>query len=461
MTIKRNLFIASLGIVVLTMAFFSCKKDISKIGVEVVGENPLKVSYMDTITIKVHSELIDSLRTDELSSHVMGAFKDPVFGTINASIYSQFRLKSGYEDFDFGTNPQLDSIVLYIAYTENEVYGDTLYNQKWTVYEVGEDMFLDTAYYSFQQLRTKADIIGQAQFVPNFDSVEYIDVVAEDTTTIMQPIRIPLSQELGMKLLTFDTLVYEDNDSFLEAFKGIFITTLDQDLPHSGGSLVNANFASDNTYIRLYYHNDEYPSDSLDNSLQYDYVVNFSTARYSNFNHYDYADADADFRAQVINGDTTLGDEKIYLQGLGGVRSVITFPYISKMDDYYKYAINEAKLLLYDVDETSNLAAIEDLTLSHKVTVDSSDYYYTITDASSGDLYFGGGYNSTDKNYYFRITQYMQDLIQGYNADNRLRIEIVGGAVHPNRLVAGGSNPLILSDKKLKLQLIYTKIENE
>lgn len=444
---------------VLALVIFSCKKDISKIGVNVVGDNPLKVTYVDTSSMIVHSELIDSLRTDELSVHIMGAIKDPVFGTMNASLYSQFRLKSGYEDYDFGTNPQLDSIVLYITYSETEVYGDTNYMQKWSVYEVGEDMFLDTAYYSFQQLRTQADVLGYAEFIPNFDSVEYIDVVAGDTTTILQPIRIPLSAELGMRLLAYDSLVYKDNESFMEAFKGIYITTIESNLPNSGGNLVSANFASDNTYIRLYYHNDEFPTDSLENSLQFDYVVNYSTARFSNFNHYDYHDADADFRAQVIDGDTTLSSEKVYLQGLGGVRTIVTFPHLPLMEDYDKFSINEAKLILSDIDETSNLPAIDELTLSYKVIIDSADYYYTITDASSGDLYFGGEYNSTNKNYTFRITQFMQDLLQGKNDDNKLRIEIVGGAIHGNRLVAGGSNPLIINDKRIKLQLIYTKIE--
>jgi len=332
----KKIFSSSLLMIILmTALLFSCKKDISKIGVDVVGANPLKVVYMDTVTIKAYSELIDSLRTDELSAHVLGAYKDPIFGTLNASIYSQFRLIGGFEDYDFGTNPVIDSVRLYIKYSDTDVYGDTNYMQNLTVYELGEDMLRDTFYYSFQNLRTKYDILGQTSFIPVFDSVQYID--GEDTLQKLRPITIPLANEFGTRLLMLDTLAYSSNEEFLKEFKGIYITTLDQNLPSFGGSLVNTNFDDDETYINLFYHNDE--ADSLEFKL----ATDFSTARFSNFNHYDYQDADPLFYQQVVEGDTTLGEQKLYMQGLAGVRTVIEFPYLHKMSDYYNYAVNEAK----------------------------------------------------------------------------------------------------------------------
>mgnify|MGYP002639602334 CR=1 FL=1 len=452
----KKILQSSLLILLATALLFSCKKDISNIGVDVVGENPLQVIYMDTITIHAHSELVDTLRTDELSSHVMGAYKDPVFGTMNASLYSEFHIAE--TDYDFGSNPQIDSIVLYIAYAENEVYGDTNYVHNWDVYELGEDMFVDTSYYSFQNLRTKNEIIGQVEFRPNFDSIDYYEIEGSDTLVEerrMRPVTIYLDNDLGQRLIDYDSAVYADNESFKEMFKGIYITTPESQVPSSGGSLVNIDFENDQTYIRLYYHNDNY------DSLTYNLVVNFSTARFSNFNHYDYQDADPDFRAQVIDGDTTLGNEKIYLQGLGGVRTILSFTHLNKMDDYYNYAVNEAKLFLWDVDETSNLAAIESLTLSHKVEFDSTINHYTIQDASSGDRYFSGDYNGDEKRYYFRITQYIQSLIKGDTYDNELRVEIIGGAIWPNRVVLGGGSPMINGEKKVALQILYTKIDQD
>lgn len=459
--IKMKKILASSLLIFLTAALlFSCKKDISNIGIDVVGENPLEVIYMDTITVEVYSELIDTLRTDELSSHVVGAIKDPIFGTLNASVYNQFRLEAGDEEHSFGVNPVLDSLILYIAYAETKTYGDTL-GQNWTVYELGEDFYKDSAYLSFENIRTKQEAIGQINFIPSFDTVDFYEYSDDniDTLRIIQRVTIPLSEELGTRLLENND-IYASNEAFLEAFKGIYITTLQEHLPSSGGSTVNLDFENDLTYIRMYYHNDS----TLDNdySLDFDYIVNLSTARFSNFNHYDYLDASPEFRAQLIDGDLSLGQEKIYMQGLAGVRTVIKFPYLNAMDDYYNYAVNEAKLFVYDIDDSDpKLPAIPSLTLSQKVSIDSTVNYYTIADASSGTMYFSGQYVNEDMRYYFRITQYIQDLIQGKTLDNELRLEIIGGAVHPNRLVAAGWNPMMNEEKKVKLQLTFTKIDSD
>jgi len=452
---KMNKIFSSSLLVILMAAFlFSCQKDISKIGVNVVGSNPLVVTYMDTITVRVHSELIDTLRSDELSSHVLGAYKDPTFGMLNASVYSQFRLPVGGDSWDFGEGAVLDSIILYIKYANTDIYGDTNYAQHLTVYEVGEDMSREDAYFSNQNLRIKNDVLGDKTFIPRFDSI----VDPNDTSKkIIRPINIPLSNEFGERLLNLDTSAYDNIENFLNEFKGLYITTLNENLPSSGGALVNTDFEDGSaTYIGLYYHNND------KDSLVYKYVVNFNAAHFSNFNHYGYQDATADFRQQVIDGDTTLGEQKIYMQGLAGVRTLIEFPYLNKMPDFYNYSVNDAKLFVYDIDTTSGYSAISSLTLSQELVVDSVANYYLISDASSGDRYFSGKYNFDGNRYYFRITQYIQDLIAGRTPGNKLRIEIVGGAVHPNRLVAAGWNPTAdLQDKKIQLQLIYTKIDND
>jgi len=472
MSNMNKIYSSSLLIILSAALLFSCTKDISKIGVDVVGKNPLEVVYTDTITIETYSELIDSLRTDELSAHVLGAMVDPVFGTTNASVYSQFRIVDEYETTPFiGENPELDSIILYIKYAEEKIYGDTNYLQHFTVYELGEELIRDTAYYAFQNLRTKSDIIGEANFTPRFDSVTYITKPDDpfntepDTLSRIRPIRIPLSDDFGNRLLNLDLEKYQTQEAFLEEFKGLYITTLNQNIPSSGGSMVTANLNDPKTYIMLYYHNDT--SSYMENGTEifynheFKYKVDINTARFSNYNHYDYVNADADFRRQVIDGETELGVQKIYMQGLGGVRTTIKFVHGHKIPDYYNYAVNEAKLLLYNVDEESNLLPIDNLTLSRKFIEDGDTSNFLISDASGGERYFGGTYNSSDERYYFRITQYIQQLIEGDTDDNDLRIEIIGGAVHPNRLVAGGSMPTGLEEKRMVLQLIYTKIDND
>lgn len=464
--IKMNkIYKSSLLILLMAALLFSCKKDISEIGVNVVGDNPLEVIKIDTFSIRAHSELVDSMRTDELSSHILGAYVDPVFGTFNASIYSQFRLEAGNEDFDFPENAVVDSVVLYLAYAENEVYGDTSYQHHISIYELGEQIYRDSAYYQFDNIRTKDELFAESQFVPSFDSVEVYkyneDDEQYDTTKILPAIVIPLSEEFGERLINYSPEVYGSNETFLEEFPGLYITTLDRNLPSSGGSLMDMDFLNDNTKITLYYHY----YDAEDDSTYYDefnLICNTNNARFGNYNHYDYFDASPEFKSQVIDGDTTLGEEMVYLQGLAGVRTIIEFPYIRKLDNAYNYAVNEAKLFLWDVnDPSSNLQAIASLSLSQEIELnDSTSAYYAISDASGGERYFNGKYNGTDRNYYFRITQFLQNLIQGNTVDNKLRVEIIGGAVNPNRTVLGGYNPMD-AEKRLHLQVIYTQIDSD
>lgn len=448
---------------------FSCKKDISEIGVNVVGENPLEVIYVDTFSVRAYSEIIDSMSTGRLSSHLFGAYTDPVFGTMNASIYSQFRLEAGNEEYQFQENAVYDSIILYLAYAKNEVYGDENYQQHISIYEIGDQLQYDSTYYHFQNMRTKDELLGEMLFVPDFDSVDYYDISDGDTLESGKkiiPLAIPLTDDLGLRLMEYDSSIYEDNATFMNEFAGLHMTTLDQHLPAGMGGLVNMNFLSDDTKIVLYYHYDDV-IDDVDTTInvEFNLVCNSNTARFGNYNHYGYHDASPEFKAQVLDLDTSnledYGQEQVYLQSLAGVRTIIEFPYLSEMDDYYNYAVNEAKLYLHNVDEeSSTLDPISSLTITYDVTVDSVDYEYTIPDAASGSNYFNGNYNSTDKNYYFRITQYLQDLIQGHNKTNQIKIQIIGGAVNANRSIIGGWNPMD-ETKKLHLQVVYTKIDSD
>ena len=479
----NKIFSSSL-LIILTAAllFSSCKKDISKVGVDVVGENPLKVVYMDTVTISVRSKIVDTLRSDQLSSHILGAYKDPVFGTLNASVYSQFAINTSYENSPFGTNnPVLDSIVLYIKHFDTTEYGsidESNYMHHLTVYELGDDILYDSVYYSFQNTRTKSEIIGDIVFQSRFDSIEYItkpsnpSIIDIDTFDIMRPITIPLSEEFGNSL--FENIqMYTSPEDFTDAFKGLYITTLDENLPSSGGAVLNTVFNNDQTYIGLYYHNDtsyyiDYIIENNDtisrDTVRYNnlfkYETNQGTARFSNYNHYGYQDADPEFIRNVVDQGTPRDSSKLYMQSLGGVETYITFPHLTKLDDYYNYAINEAKLIIHNIDEDGLYRAIPSLTLSHKVTLDSITNYYLVEDATSGDMYFSGDYNFDEERYFFRITQYLQRLIEGNTDDSELKLQIIGSAVTPNRLIGGGWNPIGMEDKRISLEIIYTKIND-
>ena len=65
---------------------------------------------LTTFTIKE-----DSIKSDDLSSSLLGSYVDPVFGKTNASFLTQFVASSN--QLDFGSNPIADSIVLSMTYS--------------------------------------------------------------------------------------------------------------------------------------------------------------------------------------------------------------------------------------------------------------------------------------------------------------------------------------------------------
>jgi len=467
----NKIFLGSLYMILTAALLFSCTKDVSKIGVDVVGGNPLEVIYMDTVTIKIKTELIDSLRSDELSTNVIGAIKDPIFGMTNASLYSQFVITKEYDESPFiGPNPALDSIVLYISYADTSLYGDANYTQHLSVYEIGEEIWRDSTYYSFDNARIKNDLLGELSFIPTFDTIKYITkpnnpISTKPDTISLRPIKINLSNAIGEKLLNNPDM-YKTLDDFVKGFNGIYITTLGQNLPSSGGSTVNTIFNTPKTFLGLYYHNDTSSYENEDGETihynhEFIYYANNTAARFGNFNHYGYQDADADFYSQVIDGNEDLPNEKIYMQGLGGVKTTIQFSHLRQMDNYYNFAINEAKLILTNADIESPLKVIPSLTLSHSITVNDKTGNFLIVDASSGPNYFGGNYLEDDDRYIFRITQHLQQLIEGNTDDNIVDLEIVGGAIHPYRFVGYGPEPIQDIEKKVILQVVYTKIDND
>ena len=96
------------------MLFFNACKDPNDAGLGVLPDNDLiNAEYVDTFTITMRSQMIDSVRTGNLTQDMLGDYLDPEFGRISAGTAAQFRLTGA--NVVFGNNPAnltLDSIML-------------------------------------------------------------------------------------------------------------------------------------------------------------------------------------------------------------------------------------------------------------------------------------------------------------------------------------------------------------
>ena len=75
----------------------------------------------------------------------------------------------------------------------------------------------------------------------------------------------------------------------------------------SGGAIFSTNLLSTWSEMTLFYSNDE------EDSLVYPFIISTYAAYFGEFRH-NYATAQPAFRSQVLEGDTSLGKNTIYLQ---------------------------------------------------------------------------------------------------------------------------------------------------
>lgn len=426
---------------------FSCSKKPERIGDNLQpDQNSIQLFYTDTVSIVAYSVPEDSIRTDSPSNILFGSMKDPVFGSTTAGFFTQFRLSTN--GHSFGANPQLDSLVLQLAYSGH--YGDTTAIQTMQVYELEQNINIDSAYYSNRVLP-----VGETDFA----SYEFAPLPRTPFPfrgdTLPPLIRVPLtanSAALGEKILNASVTDLETTDNFKEFFNGLYITA---NPLATGGAISYLNLPSTLSRLTIYYSNDS------DDSLRYEFFITNSEAHFNRYDHNEFQDASSDFQNQVVQGDTLAGQQKLYVQAMSGVKTKILFPNITKMQDPSgnKIIINEAKLIIYASDLAEGYGAPSQMAL---VINDANKAYQVLPDQLEGDTYFGGKYKPSIKAYQYRITRYFQDMVlAGENKDNYgLYFLVFGASSKADRWVFNGTTPAADTLKPLKLQLIYS-IVNE
>jgi hypothetical protein len=424
----------------------SCTKKADEIGLNIQPPgDELLLSSTDTISVVAYSALEDSVRTDELSTSILGSFFDPVFGKTTASIFTEIRLTN--VQLNFGAGAVIDSIVLSLAHLS--IYGDKTSPQTFRVFEMTENINIDSAYYSNRMHSyDQANELGSISIVPPTDSTMV------DTIKVAPRLRIPLNQVLANKLLSGDSTNFSSNENFRQFFKGLFITA-DPAVASGQGALITYNLLTDRTNLTVYYHND------VADSLKYTFLITSSSARYNHYEHYDYMDADPQFRQQVIEGNTDLGNELLYLQALGGVRTYLKIPSLSALGamiasgNMPMISVNEAQIIFTNNETNGALAPPSRLVIGK--VIDDAGLTTLLDDQREGEGYFGGFYNTGNSDYRFRLSRYVQNRILNPDAEDFGLVLIIPGASSvPQRVVLNGT---AAESGSIKLVIKYTLVE--
>lgn len=438
---KFSWFSAGL-LMILALFLTTCKDENNGLGLNIQPPSDrLDVVSTDTTSVIAYSQIADSVKTDETSLSLLGSLLDPVFGKSTASFYTQFRLSESAHDF--GTTPYPDSLILSLDY--NGFYGDSTAAMTIKVYELADQLHVDSSYYSNQSVNIKSTLLAQKTFTPDFSSKV---VIGEDTLNPHLRINLnSLSSELAFKLLSAPADSMTDNTSFLNYFYGLYVTA---EPVNSGGSIIYFNLMSTLSEMTIYYHN------ATGDSLQFEYLINSNCARFGNFTH-DYSLGDPAFKAQVLDKDTSLGINICYVQALGGVKTFVRFPYIKNYYHNGKIAVNEARLFLSAYEPDAELDVASTLVMVSR----DADSGYTITqDQLEGASYFGGYYDKNLQGYWFRITGTVQELMRSADPDYGLEIYVSGGAVNAQRVLLNGISPQlpVAPEDRIKLIITYTTL---
>jgi len=437
----RRIISASLTAVILITFLTACNKKPDQVGLSLQPvSDELSVVFDNSTGLLSHSLREDSVRTDVnvVKTGMLGSMLDPVFGKTTAEIYSQFRLSENGQDF--GTAPELDSLILSLSYSG--FYGDSMSSQTITVFELDQDMDPDSAYYSNQSISDYGVELASVTFVPApGDSV----IVGGEPET--PQLRIRLSDDFAEKIMTADPSVFEDNESWLEFMKGFRITS---EPAMADGGIMSFDMLATNTALTIFYR-----TEASQDTLSFVFLSNSNCARFTAFDHNDYLDASADFKSQVLDGDTAAGNEKFYLQGMGGVKAQLRLPDIQEFFKDGNVAINEAKLIFNIYDDGSELAGPPQLGLA---MIDEEGDYIPLPDASEASSYYGGYLNEAEDQYYFRISRHVQRVLTGQTPNYPLALLITGSSFRANRLIIYGPDSLLNGENKMVLNVTYTKV---
>lgn len=424
--------------------FVSCKKMPEHVGSSLQPNSSyIKVSFTGENDIVAESEHIDSLSTKSASYSLVGNLNDPFFGNSNLSFYTQIGLTSN--SIIWGEGATADSIVLQMIYSG--YYGDTLDQLTMKVFEVTEDMTgASTNYYSNTSF-SHDNLLSDYTFTPKPKTKNNIS----DDTLTAAVIRIPIDKALGDRFIN-DESQFSSNNVFMKYFKGLYVSC---EPTNETGSICYFNLLNTKSYMRIYYHN------NYDTTF-YDFNISDKYVRFNHFEH-DYTTA----QSPISFNDTT-NNQYLYVQSTAGVRSRLTFPKLAQWakDMNTNVLINEAKLILTGANDMINGIYNDTVMFSQPVQLvvvkaNEDDSYSILPDQFVGTNYFNGMYDPTTDQVWFRISEYIQDLIlAGPEAENYgLFVYTYSGAFNAKRWIFHGPDSPDTTNR-VKLEIIYSQIDD-
>lgn len=424
---KKILFIV-LNLAIITL--LSCKKEISTIGKDGLDSTRfLDSEAIDTFQLETFTIEEDTLISSNLSVAMLGSYKDPEFGSVESEFYTQFRLQGFNPEFGDLSTTIIDSFVLGLEYRGH--YG-SLENQTFEVFELNEDLYKDSIYYSFHTKSTKPEnliLANHGNLKP--DPVSEIYIGSEK---VESQLRLYLDTNFARKLMQdaiTNPSIYESNENFLAHFKGLNVKVNNPSQNEKEGAILYFNLEDPLSKLTIYYRQN-------DVSKKFDFLINSECA---DFNHVTVNNSGKNVSNVITN--PILGNEVFYAQA-NKSRAVVKFTSIDNIpkNSVIHYAKLELPVSYYSLSPYFPSSLIS---VSTKIKSTDNNLYNTgIT----------GEYSNTSKSYSIDVKKHVQRIVNG-------EIENLGVYLSPAKMLSSTeriifNGTLTQNKKKPKLYIIYT-----
>lgn len=438
----------------------SCTKEPAVVDYD-TGHYPIDFDVDTTITLKAYTIRQDSLDTFNKTFGIIGAFNDPVFGYSSAGFFTQ--MVPNKTKYDANSVP--DSLILTFAISG--VYGNKSQIHELQLFQLNAPVNDTIRYYTrIQGKETEKDTVSYNP-VPLFKGQYRIsaDSVMINGKKQQAQIRINLSKtapEFVQYLINGSSSMGSESE-FNKYFNGFYFTavpTADMTSDSDAGNFAQINFGSPVTSMQLYYHTD------TKDSLKIEYTISKTSKRWMRYKHYGYEQADQSFKQQVLNRDTLLGEERLYIQSLLGVKVRLELPDLSSLKSKGTIVINEAKLIMNNIGDETSIPVPNSLMVR---AVNSKGALVPLSDEFEfgGDKYYYNGiYNRSKRQYFIRMSRFISQKLYSFGDVDKVKYleifsynDVLSTEIKPEaeRLILAGTNPLYSDkSKRLSLRILYS-----
>ncbi len=455
--------------------FSACNKS-NTIGLDLDPDDAIQGALVDSLTI-TSKTVIDEVKPTYYGVAAannpvrvpFGYLVDDVFGTAESSLALSVNLPSSA--YSFGTNASIDSAVLVLPYAA-QFYGDTTTSvYSIDVNQLTNNIAVENSFLSTKEYAANTDLVGNfsGKIKPNTPlKIKRVVAGGPDTLyTTPAAIRIKLSNNfITQNIVNASASNLLNNTTFNSAFKGIKVS-INKANSTGKGAIMFFNLSNANSSVEVYYKKQNATTTTATDTTSAVFPISQNVGPVAATIKHNYAGTAI---ATQLADVTKKQYDVTYLQPMGGLRNIISIPYLKKFATAVgsKVVINKAELVvdlssgtdvfpylpaqrlaLYQLDIAGQRALIPDQ--------NSTDYRYTPNYGTSLDL--------SKKRYTFIVTALVQDLLDGKTENNGIYL-----APGPDAIAEYTLSPAIISanrsvigsfsngTNKIKLNVYYTKI---